>query len=206
MWPCVQCARVCVCTAETHRHTVYALTMQPIPVEGEEVHNRLKVKAGIYCVYVRVIMMEKMCLCLYCWNMSTHATTSSHWGVSWGQDRRVESVCYHNVCECVCRLGGTDIWTTKTFFRHIQDITRTLIKGELCSYGEKIQTHKCNIYNITEVIIQTQKYIFHKGYTSSEENKVPELCLKLERWQGPPHINKVKQYGIVLSFKVSLFI
>ena len=23
----------------------------------------------------------------------------------------------------------------------------------------------------------------------SEENKEPELCLKLERWQGPPHIN-----------------
>ena len=31
-------------------------------------------------------------------------------------------------------------------------------------------------------------------------------CVKLERWQGPPHINKVKQYEIVLSFKVSLFI
>ena len=31
-------------------------------------------------------------------------------------------------------------------------------------------------------------------------------CLKLERWQGPANINKVKQYGIVLSFKVSLFI
>ena len=32
--------------------------------------------------------------------------------------------------------------------------------------------------------------------------KSPEHCLKLERWQGPPHINKVKQYEI----KVSLFI
>ena len=28
----------------------------------------------------------------------------------------------------------------------------------------------------------------------TEENKVPEHCLKLERRQGPPHINKVKQY------------
>ena len=37
----------------------------------------------------------------------------------------------------------------------------------------------------------------------SEENKVTEYCLKLERWQGPP---QVKQYEIVLSFKVSLFI
>ena len=28
----------------------------------------------------------------------------------------------------------------------------------------------------------------------------PELCSKLERWQGPPHINKGKQLEIVLSF------
>ena len=28
--------------------------------------------------------------------------------------------------------------------------------------------------------------------------------MKLERWQGPPDINKVKQSVIVLSFKVSL--
>ena len=33
----------------------------------------------------------------------------------------------------------------------------------------------------------------------------PEHCLKLERWQGPPHINKVKQCETVLSLKVSLF-
>ena len=34
----------------------------------------------------------------------------------------------------------------------------------------------------------------------------PEHCLKLGRWQGPPHINKVKQFEIALSFKVSLLI
>ena len=34
----------------------------------------------------------------------------------------------------------------------------------------------------------------------SEENKVPEHCLKLESWQGPPHINKVQQYENVLFF------
>ena len=26
------------------------------------------------------------------------------------------------------------------------------------------------------------------------------MCLKLERWQGPPVINKVKQYETILSF------
>ena len=59
-----------------------------------------------------------------------------------------------------------------------------------------MQTQNLNIYNINEVIIQTQKYL-----VLSEENKVPEHCLKVERWQGPPHINKVKQYETVLSFK-----
>ena len=40
----------------------------------------------------------------------------------------------------------------------------------------------------------------------SERTKVPQHCWKLERWQGPPHINKVKQHEIVLSFKVRLLI
>ena len=29
--------------------------------------------------------------------------------------------------------------------------------------------------------------------------------MKLERWQGPPHINKVKQYELVLSLVVCVF-
>ena len=41
---------------------------------------------------------------------------------------------------------------------------------------------------------------------SQKEKRSLEHCLKLERWQGPPHINKIKQYEIVLNFKVSLFI
>ena len=31
----------------------------------------------------------------------------------------------------------------------------------------------------------------------------PEHCLKLERWQGPPHINKVQQCEVMLFFKIS---
>ena len=30
----------------------------------------------------------------------------------------------------------------------------------------------------------------------SEQNKVPEHCLKIEKWQGPPHVNRVKQYKL----------
>ena len=40
----------------------------------------------------------------------------------------------------------------------------------------------------------------------SEENKVPEHCLNLEMWQGPPHVNKVRLYEIVLPLKMSLFV
>lgn len=54
------------------------------------------------------------------------------------------------------------------------------LKGALCS----------NINNINGVIIQIQRYLFFP----SEENKVPEHCLKLERWWGPPHINKILFY------------
>ena len=41
-------------------------------------------------------------------------------------------------------------------------------------------------------------YYFH-NWINKLENKVPELCLKLEWWQGPPHINKVKEYETVSS-------
>ena len=34
----------------------------------------------------------------------------------------------------------------------------------------------------------------------------PEHYLKLEGWRSPPNINKVKQYEIEFSSKVSLFI
>ena len=41
---------------------------------------------------------------------------------------------------------------------------------------------------------------------SQRKIRTPKHRLKLERWTGPPHINKVKQNETVLSFKVSLFI
>ena len=40
----------------------------------------------------------------------------------------------------------------------------------------------------------------------SGENKVTRTPLEARRWQGPPHINKVKKYETVLSFKVRFFI
>ena len=37
-------------------------------------------------------------------------------------------------------------------------------------------------------------------------NKLFSDRLKLERWQGPPDTDKVKQYETVLTFKDSVFI
>ena len=77
-------------------------------------------------------------------------------------------------------------------------------KSALCSFGGEIQTQNFNIYIIKEVIIQTQKGQSFPLLTICSPRKVrsPEHSLKLERWQGLPNINKVKQYETVLSFKV----
>ena len=48
--------------------------------------------------------------------------------------------------------------------------------------------------------------ITEKTSCSWRKIKSPEHYLKPERRQGLPHVNKVKQYELVLSFKVSLFI
>ena len=66
------------------------------------------------------------------------------------------------------------------------------IKGAACSFGEGIQMQNFNIYNINEVIIWTQKYLYSL-YLNKQEIRSPEHCMKIERWQGPPHVNKIKQ-------------
>ena len=63
---------------------------------------------------------------------------------------------------------------------------------------------------IDEVIKQPWQYSFfsitESTSCSQRKTRSPEQCLKLERWQGPPHINKGRQYETVLSFRLSLFI
>ena len=84
-------------------------------------------------------------------------------------------------------------------------------KGASISFGEEIQTHNINVHNMNEVIIETQTHLsfyvtssFIKLVNSSQRKiRSTEHCLKQEKWQGPPHINKVKNYETVM---VSLFI
>ena len=69
------------------------------------------------------------------------------------------------------------------------------IKGALCSSGEEIQTQDFDIYYINEVIIFKHKYLYFSAVLRGKH------CLELRRWQGPPNVNKVNQYEIVLCFK-----
>ena len=75
-------------------------------------------------------------------------------------------------------------------------------KGALCSFREETETQNLYIYNINEVIIRTH----FLSRCSQRKISSPEHSLKLERWQGPPNVNKVKQYETALSSKVNLFI
>ena len=63
-------------------------------------------------------------------------------------------------------------------------------------------------YRLKETIWPTQIFLFSitEQTSCSLREKRIEHCLTLGRWQGPPHINKVKQCEIVLSFTISLFI
>lgn len=87
-------------------------------------------------------------------------------------------------------------YVTATFFLKVQHKTsptqlRHWFKGAVWSWREEIQTHKFNIYNVYEVMIQLFPSV-NKQAVLEGKHKVPEYCW--QRWQGPPHINKVKQY------------
>ena len=60
------------------------------------------------------------------------------------------------------------------------------------------EMQKDDIYTINEVIRQTQHIYLHLNKQAQRKIRSREHCLKLERWQGPPHASKVKQYETVL--------
>ena len=61
-----------------------------------------------------------------------------------------------------------------------------------------------DIYHINEVIVQTLR--INKLFSEENKSPRPQHCLKPVRWQGPPNINKVKQYEIIFGVKkISLF-
>ena len=109
------------------------------------------------------------------------------------------------MCQCLSAANAV----LEMFCIFLSFFPKEILKGALCSFGEEIWTLNFNIYRFNEVIIQTQKYfhILHRWINKlfTEEKKVPQCCLVLERWQGPPHLNKVKQFELVLFFKICFF-
>ena len=114
----------------------------------------------------------------------------------------VINVFFGRAASSLCPVGG---WNPAV-------LNNCWFEGVPCSFrGRNSNSTWFNIYNINTRIIQTQDiFIFFPitEWTSCSQRKIrsPELCLKLERCRGPPNVNKVKQYEVVLSFKVSLFI
>ena len=82
----------------------------------------------------------------------------------------------------------------------------SILKVQCVVSLEEIQTQNLNIYNINELVTQTRfRWCINELF--SEQNKIPEQsCLKLERWQGPPHVNKavVSVYSVVKTKRVCL--
>ena len=86
-----------------------------------------------------------------------------------------------------------------------QNIKFDSLRGALWRFEEDIHTQNLNVLwyqwgnNTNSVIV-----IFFYNWINklfSGENK----CLKLERWQGPPNINKRNQHDIVFSFEVFVY-
>ena len=50
--------------------------------------------------------------------------------------------------------------------RYFTSESKPLLKDALCSFGEENQTLNCNIYNINEVIDQTNELIFIYAITA----------------------------------------
>lgn len=63
-------------------------------------------------------------------------------------------------------------------------VTIKNLKGVLCRRNSKLELHK-------QAVLRGKRISL-------------EHCLMLERWQGPPHVNKLKAYVSVLSLRVNL--
>ena len=77
-------------------------------------------------------------------------------------------------------------------FYHLALLQLTL-KGH-CAVSERKSKIKLRILIfLNDAMTLTQKCLFSKSGCSQWKIRSPEHCLKPERWQGPPHVNKFKQ-------------
>ena len=69
-----------------------------------------------------------------------------------------------------------------------------LFKGALWGFGEEIQAQNFDMYNLNDKLrnIYLCSSLYKQAVLSGKIRSL-EHCLKLERWQGPPLMNKAKQ-------------
>ena len=61
---------------------------------------------------------------------------------------------------CFLPCGVTETAVEYIFHKNnLNYVKHLLFKGALCSFGEEIQSNIFNIYNVSEVKIQTQNYL-----------------------------------------------
>ena len=76
----------------------------------------------------------------------------------------------------------------------------------MCSFGEEIQTRN----EICTLLMRLYHKLLNMDFSITDKQAVlrgiygPRTLFNM--WQGLPHINKIKQYETLLSFKLSLFI
>ena len=85
---------------------------------------------------------------------------------------------------------------------------KTFIKIPDCSHNlNNLDMHTCCFMYFWKTlqghyVVLEKKHLVILPQTSCSQRKgSPEYCLKLDRWQRPSHINKVKQYEIELNNK-----
>ena len=75
---------------------------------------------------------------------------------------------------------------------------KTNLKEHCVDLEEKFNL-RINLHSNIELIIQTQKYLFHNWINKLFSEEDPEEhSVKLERWQGPPHTKKIVWNCVVL--------
>ena len=76
----------------------------------------------------------------------------------------------------------------------------------MCSFGEEIQTRN----EICTLLMRLYHKLLNMDFSITDKQAVlsgiycPRTLFNM--WQGLPHINEIKQYETLLSFKLSLFI
>ena len=69
------------------------------------------------------------------------------------------------------------------------------LKGALCSFGEENQTQNLYVYDINEVVIPTSSSFLEVNKQALPRGKEgPQNTVwRLQRWQGPPHMNRTSR-------------